>query len=263
MFLFLSKLIPSFLYPLGAVSLLLILSLFLLWKKSRWTPGAIGLSLIILLLSGNVWFSNWLVQSLEWQHIPSGDLPKADAIVVLGGGTRSQAYPRPDVDLSDAGDRVLYGGKLYREGKAPTIIVSGGRIEWRGSGQPESEDLSLILESMGVPRSAILQDPISYNTYENAVNVKQILQSHHLNSILLVTSAMHMPRSLAIFRHLGINAIAAPTDYRLSQLELEEPNRQAASAILGFVPEETRFLHTTHAIKEYIGLVIYKLRGWI
>jgi uncharacterized SAM-binding protein YcdF (DUF218 family) len=263
MFLFLSKLIPSFLYPLGAVSVLLILALFLWWKNSRWTPGAIGIALIILLLSGNVWFSNWLVQSLEWQNIPSGDLPKAEAIVVLGGGTRSQAYPRPDVDLSDAGDRVLYGGKLYREGKAPVVIVSGGRVEWKGSGDPESEDLNKVLESMGVPRSAILQDPSSLNTYENAVNVKQILDAHNWHNILLVTSAMHMPRSVAIFRHLGMNAIAAPTDYRVSQLELDEPNRQTESVILGFVPEEIRFVHTTQAIKEFIGLVIYKLRGWL
>jgi uncharacterized SAM-binding protein YcdF (DUF218 family) len=263
MFLFISKLLPSFFYPLGATCVLLILALFLWWKNSRWTPAAIGLSLIILLLSGNVWFSNWLVQSLEWQNIPQGDLPQADAIVVLGGGTRSQAYPRPDVDLNDAGDRVLYGGKLYRAKKAPIVIVSGGRIEWRGGGDPESEDLSKILESMGVPRSAILQDPGSYNTYENAVNVQQILQAHHLQKILLVTSAMHMPRSLAIFRHLGINAIAAPTDYRVSQLDLDEPNRQTESVILGFLPEENRFLYTTQAIKEYIGLVIYKLRGWL
>lgn len=263
MFLFLSKLLPSFFYPLGAVSVLLVLALLLWWKKSRWTPAAIALSLILLLLSSNVWVSNWLVQSLEWQNIPTTELPQTDAIVVLGGATRSQAYPRPDVDFADAGDRVWYGGQLYREGKAPIIIVSGGRIEWRGSGEPESADLSKILESMGIPRSAIVQDPSSYNTYENAVNVQQILRSHDLHTILLVTSAMHMPRSLAIFKHLGINAIAAPTDYRISQLELDEPNRQAGAAILGLLPEETRFLHTTQAIKEYIGLVIYKLRGWL
>ncbi len=263
MFLFLSKLLPTFIYPLGAVSLLLVVALGFWVLKSRWTPVPIVAALIILLLSSNAWTSNWLVQSLEWQNIPKGELPTADAIVVLGGGTRSQAYPRPDVDFSDAGDRVWYGASLYQSGKAPKIIVTGGRVAWRGAGDPESADLTKLLVVMGVPPADIIPEGESYNTYENAVNVKKILVAEHFNKILLVTSAMHMPRSLAIFRHQGIDTIAAPTDYRISELEATEPNRQQESIILGLLPNEERFYHTTQAIKEYIGLWVYKLKGWI
>lgn len=247
---------------MGMTCLLLSVALILLWIKSKWTPVAIGLALAVLLLSGNTWTSNWLAQSLEWQNIPQTELPTADAIVVLGGGIRPQAYPRPDVDFADAGDRVWYGASLYRAGKAPKIIVSGGRIAWKGGGNPESEDLTKLLITMGVPEVDIIPESNSLNTRENAVNVQKILKAENFKSILLVTSAIHMPRSMAIFRRLGIQAIAAPTDYRISQLELDQPNRQTEAAILSFIPNEECFFLTTQAIREYIGLYVYKLRGW-
>lgn len=263
MFLFLSKLIPLFFYPLGAACLCLTVAIGLWWLKSKWTPAAIGAALIILFLSGNAWMSNWLAQSLEWQNIPKTELPTADAIVILGGATRSQAYPRPDVDFADAGDRVWYGATLYRAGKAPKIIVSGGRITWLGDGVPESEDMTNLLTNMGVPKQDIIPEPNSFNTRENAVNVREILQSQNFKTILLVTSAMHMPRSMAIFKRLGINAIAAPTDYRISQLELEQPNHQTEAAILSLIPNEESLGLTTQAIREYIGILVYKMRGWL
>ena len=263
MFLFLSKLIPLFFYPIGITCLLLFAALIFLWLNSKWTPVAIGLALSVLFLSGNTWTSNWLAQSLEWQNIPKTELPTADAIVVLGGGTRSQAYPRPDVDFTDAGDRVWYGANLYRAGKAPKIIVSGARIAWKGDGNPESEDLTKLLVNMGVPKADIIPESNSLNTRENAVNVQKILKAENFKSVLLVTSAMHMPRSMAIFKRLGIKAIAAPTDYRISQLELDQPNRQTEAAILSFIPNEECIILTTQAIREYIGIFVYKLRGWL
>ena len=263
MFLFLSKLIPIFFYPIGLICLLLIVALGLLWKKSKRTPAVISTALLILLLSGNSWTSNSLVRSLEWQNIPQGELPTADAIVVLGGGIRSQAYPRPDVDFSDAGDRVWYGAELYRAGKAPKIIVSGGRIDWQGNSTPEADDLSKLLIKMGVPKTDIISERKSLNTRDNAVYTKEILQQYNFQKILLVTSAMHMPRSLAIFKKLDINAIAAPTDYRISQLEIDQPNTQIESAILALLPNEESLSLTTGALREYLGILVYKLKGWL
>lgn len=248
---------------MGATCLLLIIALGLWWVNSKWTPAAIGIALVILFLSGNTWVSNWLAQSLEWQNIPKTELPTADVIVVLGGGTRSPGYPRPDVDFSDAGDRVWYGANLYHAGKAPKIIVSGGRIAWKGGGNPESEDLTKLLVRMGVPAVDIIPEGDSMNTRDNAVYVQKILKANNFKTILLVTSAMHMPRSMAIFKRLGIKAIAAPTDYRVSQLELDEANLQTESVILSLMPNEERFSMTTQAIREYIGILVYRLKGWL
>lgn len=263
MFLFLSKLLPLLLYPLGLACLLMIVSLVLLWRRSRWTPVPILVALIALLLGSNGWVSNGLVQSLEWQHLPPTELPTAEAIVILGGVTKSASPPRPAVDLSEEGDRVFYGGQLYREGKAPLVITSGGRIDWRGAGSPESADMAAILEILGVPKSAILQDPASLNTYQNAVNVRKILEDRKIRRVLLVTSAMHMPRSLLIFKRQKIEAIPAPTDFSVTEAELREPSSSWQAVLLNLFPDADRLQKSTRALKEYIGIGVYRLRGWL
>ena len=263
MFLFLSKLLPLFLYPLGLACLLLVVALVMSWRRSRWVPLPVVLALIVLLLGSNSWVANSLVRSLEWQHIPVGKLPTADAIVLLGGATKSAFPPRPAVDLSEEGDRVLYAAQLYREGKAPVVIASGGRIDWRGGGLAESSDMADILVNLGVPNSAILQDSKSLNTYQNAVNVRQIMQERGIRRVLLVTSAMHMPRSLQIFQRQGIEAIPAPTDFLITQQEINEPSSSPQATLLNLVPDADRLQNTTRALKEYIGTVVYHLRGWL
>jgi uncharacterized SAM-binding protein YcdF (DUF218 family) len=262
MFLFFSKLLPIFLYPLGFSCVLLTIAIVLILKKrSRLALIPLVLTLSLLFLSGSAGLSNAFVKSLEFQNIPQGELPKAEAIVVLGGATESAVPPRPWIEVSDAGDRVLYAAKLYREGKAPKLILSGGRVDWRPGSTPESEDMAVLLETMGVPRSAMLQDPTSLNTRENGVNVKKIMDAQGLGQVLLVTSAMHMPRSLLIFKKLGINAIPAPTDYTALTLDQASENSTEA-AILDALPDADQLRRTTRALKEYIGIFIYRLRGW-
>jgi len=262
MFLFLSKLLPIFIYPLGLVCLLMIVALGLIWKRPKWAAGIIALALIMLLFSSNAWVSTGLVRSLEWQNIPKGELPKAPAIVVLGGGILPKVPPRPWVEVGDEGDRVLYGARLYRQGKAPIIIFSGGRIDWKQGGPSESKDMAELAQTMGVPKTAILEDPTSLNTYENAVNVKKLLDSKGIERrVLLVTSALHMPRSFAIFKRQGIDVIAAPTDFITIEEEVGEQTLQGT--ILRLIPDVGRLADTTRALKEYIGIVIYRLRGWL
>lgn len=263
MFLYLSKLLPLFFYPLGFACICYVLALFLLWKRPRLAAFCITLALFVLLFSSNAWVSRFLVRSLEWQNIPSAELPTAEAIVVLGGATKSAYEPRTTVDLNEAGDRVLYAAQLYREEKAPLIIVSGGRIDWRGGGTSESEDMAELLEFMGVKSKDIIQEPDSLNTYQNAVNVKKILLERDISPILLVTSAMHMPRSLAIFQHQKIEAIAAPTDFLVTKGEIQELSSTPKGAILSLLPESKNLDNFTSALKEYIGMIVYRLRGWV
>lgn len=263
MFLFFSKLLPLFVYPLGLACVLMVVALVMWWRRSRWVPVPLSLALIVLLLASNTWVANSLVRSLEWQQLPPKELPTADAIVLLGGATKSAFPPRPGVDLSEGGDRVFYAAQLYREGKAPLVIASGGRIAWRGGGPSESADMAEILKTLGVPSSAILQDPSSLNTYQNAVNVRQIMKKRDIRRVLLVTSAMHMPRSLQIFKRQGIEAIAAPTDFLVSQQEFEEANSSPQATVLSLLPDTDRLEKTTLALKEYMGMVVYRLRGWL
>ncbi|MBW4637226.1 MAG: YdcF family protein [Gloeocapsa sp. UFS-A4-WI-NPMV-4B04] len=262
MFLYLSKLLPLFFYPLGLACVLMVAALLTLKKRPRWAAGAITLALIVLVGASNGWVSSWLVRSLEAQ-IPPAVVPTAQAIVVLGGATKPALPPRPGVDLSEQGDRIFYAAQLYKQQKAPLIIVSGGRIDWTRRGTPESADMANILSQIGVPASAIIQDPDSLNTYENAVNVRKILNERDIRQILLVTSAMHMPRSLLIFKHQGIAVIPAPTDFLVSNNQLQSLSSSPQATLLNLLPDSDRLEHFTRALKEYVGLVVYRLRGWL
>jgi uncharacterized SAM-binding protein YcdF (DUF218 family) len=255
-----TKLIPLFSYPLGLSCISLIVALITLWKSRRVAAIAIILSLSLLLLCGNTWVAKNFVRSLEWQNLPLSPIPNAQAIVVLGGATRSALPPRPTVDLTEVGGRVIYAAELYLQHKAPIIILSGGRSD---PGLPESTDMATILISLGIPSTALVQDPYSLNTYENAVNVHKILLARGINRVLLVTSAMHMPRALHTFRHLGIDTIPTPTDFLVSKSEIRELAKQKKDAILDLVPDAKNLSDFTRALHEYIGGLEYFLRGWL
>lgn len=260
-FLFLSKLLPLFFYPLGLASLLLLISLIVNWKYPRWTPIPVALALLVLLIFSNEWVSSALVQSLEsrvppleWENIPT-----VDAIVVLGGATKNPEAPRPMVDVNEHGDRLFYAAELYKQQKAPLLILAGGRINWAGNIGSEAADMASLLKTLGVPSEAMIQESLSLNTYQNAINVQQIMQAQDIEKIILVTSAFHMPRSLAIFEKLGIKAIAAPTDFFITKTY----QQSWENILLNLLPDAHRLTLSTMAIKEYFGLVIYRLRGWL
>lgn len=263
MFLYLSKLLPLFVFPLGLACVLMVVGLVTLWKRPRWAAAAISLALIVLLVASNSWAAYYLARSLEWQYLPTAQLPNADAIVVLGGSTRTPTYPRPSVEVNEAGDRVLYAALLYQQQKAPLIILSGGRIEWFGSVAAESTAMAAIMRQIGIPAAAIIEEPNSRNTYENAVNVRKILAERNIRQVLLVTSAMHMPRSLLIFKRQGIAAIPAPTDFLVSNYELQELQNTPQSRLLTSLPDADTLGLFTRALKEYIGLAVYRWRGWL
>ena len=263
MFLFISKLLPLFIYPLGLSSLLLIWALWLSRKRSRRAYIPILLALIILLVAGNPLVGKYALASLEHQYLPLTGTPKAEAIVILGGATRNNEPPRIMPDMSDRGDRILYGAKLYKEGAAPKILLSGGRVGWYGGESSEAESMATILELMGVPRKDTILESRSLNTHDNAVFTKEILEREKIDKVLLVTSAAHMPRSSAIFRHQNIDVIPAPADFTISDRNLIEYRHSSESRILHLIPHAESLDQTTQALKEYIGMFVYRLRGWL
>lgn len=263
MFLYLSKLLPLFIYPLGLACVILVVALLTIGRQPRTAVICIVLALILLLGSSNSWSARFFVRSLEWQNTPSSQLPNAEAIVVLGGATRSAFLPRPTVDLLESGDRVIYAAQLYRQKKAPYIILSGGRIEWFGKGSSEARDMATILTSLGIPQEALIEEPESLNTHDNAINVKKILDARGIKRVLLITSAIHMPRSLLIFKKQNIDVIPAPTDFLVSYGEIQELTSTPKAAILNLFPDTDNMHHFTSALKEYIGIIIYRLRGWV
>jgi uncharacterized SAM-binding protein YcdF (DUF218 family) len=123
--------------------------------------------------------------------------------VLLAGSTHSAQYPRPFIEVNGAGDRVIYAARLYQLGKAPRILLSGGRIEWLESGDSPAQDMAVLLEMMGVPAQALSFEDSSRNTAESAQAAWQLLSEEGVRRIILVTSASHMPRSVALFQNQG------------------------------------------------------------
>ncbi|MCC9078716.1 YdcF family protein [Litorilinea aerophila] len=263
MFLFLFKLLPLFIYPLGLACLFLALGL-LLHRRPGWQSAGVSLALLTLLVFGNRWVAKGLASSLEWQYLPEGEIPEAEVIVILGGATRPHEDPRPLTEVNEGGDRLLYGAWLYHQGKAPAVLVSGGYIEWLGSTTPEAQSMRESLLLLGVPDEAIWLEAESRNTYENGLRVQAMLEPMGIRRIILVTSAMHMPRSVLIFRKLGFEVIPAPTDFMVTQAEMAYLRRGDWQVqLLNLVPAADNLELSTRVLKEYIGILVYRLRGWL
>jgi uncharacterized SAM-binding protein YcdF (DUF218 family) len=264
MFIFLSKFLPQFIYPLGLACILLILSL-IFQRRKGWQNTVIALALAILVIGGNRWVAYSLTRSLEWRYPPPAQLPRADVIVLLGGGTEPAQAPRPIVELNSAGDRVLYAAYLYQQGSAPHLLLSGGNIDWLyAQDSTPAGQMAAALKIMHVPDSAIWLEPESLNTYENAVNCARILREKGIRRIILVTTATHMPRAVALFEHQGLEVIPAPTDFKVTEENWQSLFQADLSAHLVYLLPSVGDLNmTTTALKEYLGILAYRLKGWL
>jgi len=265
MFVFLSKFLPLFVYPLGLIFILVILAL--IFRRYRRVQIALLVAaLIILYISSNRWVSYQLARSLEWQYLPLNPVPQADAIVVLGGGTESVQPPRSTVEVNSAGDRILYAAKLYKDGKSPVILLSGGNIIWlNGRTTTPAEEMAGILDLAGIQQEdGVWLQSKSQNTFEDAFYSSQMLKEKGISRVLLVTSAMHMPRSVALFKHQGIDVIPAPVDYTVTDPGLANlASLEPETLLVNLMPNTSSLSLTTNVMKEYIGLFIYRLRGWL
>lgn len=264
MFVFLSKFLPLFVYPVGLACIFLVLALVLSqWKK--WRTLVMVMALLALVVGGNRWVAVGMTRSLEWRYLPPEELPQGQVIVVLGGATGPAEYPRSTVELNSAGDRVVYAVWLYKQGVAPHILLSGGRIDWMDTetSTPATE-MAQLMELMGVPQDALWLQNRSRNTYEDALYSSEMLKEKGIQRILLVTSARHMPRSVALFEHQGMQVVPLPTDYSVTQASWEatmHPDLQ--TFLISLVPTASNLSATSGAMKEYIGMLVYALRGWM
>ena len=250
---YLGKIFVQLASPLGLFLLLAPVGLLLIYRKRRklgWT--LVGLVFGWLLLWSLPAASVWLREGLERQTPlrAAADYPTADAIVVLGGGMEGRRSGwRNEPHLLAGADRVWFGVQLFRAGRAPVLILSGGNSEWSRTDEPEATAMETFVKDLGVPVSAVLLEDRSRNTQENAQYTRQLLVEHHLNTILLVTSAVHMPRALAVFKGLGISVVPAPTDVDAI------PPRTAWQR---WTPDTEALDRSSRAMKEYIAIAMFR-----
>ena len=260
--LFLSKTLPLLVYPLGLACILVVLAL-ITYRHARFQRLVLLLTLLFLWLGSTRWLAYSLARSLEWQILSPALVPHADVIIVLGGGTEAAQYPRSMTEVNGAGDRVLYAARLYREKKAPLLLLSGGDIAWlEGRGSTPAEDMAEILGLLGVPPQTLILETKSINTYENSIECAKIIRERGFTRSLLVTSAMHMPRAAGLFTHQGVQVIPVPVDYTITRAgwdHLFEPSWE--TQIINLLPNAGNLSLSTRALKEFFGIWVYRLRG--
>lgn len=251
-----STLLTQLVIPLNLGIALLLIATLLFVARARRTAFCLFLSAVFWVGAwsmpiSSIWAGSYLEQ--RYPYMETAALPEAQAIVVLGGNTANNRKNWfEDLESSGTRSRVERAAELYKAGKAPEIIVSGAALD---GGFSEAQVMARTLESLGVPLSAIVLENDSLTTRENAIfSVKQ-LQASGISTALLVTSALHMPRSMATFSKQGVDIIAAPVMPQI--VASKDPDFSLWKPTL-------RTLQASRSIiKEYVGLVVYWTRGWV
>jgi len=238
---------------------LLLLAVAALLALLRWRRTAYGLatagvvwSLGWSLPATSLWLGGWL--EARHPHVAPGHLPQADAIVVLGGHT---AHHRANwflpLEVATARSRIAHAADLYHAGRAPRIVLSGGALAGDVS---EARGMAHALRQRGVPRATMLLEHASRSTFENAALTREALAAHAITHVLLVTSALHMPRAIAAFaKQTGVSVTAAPV---APQLWLPPDG-----SVQLWLPDWHTLDASRSIVKEYAALLLYWLRGWV
>ncbi|MGN7727309.1 YdcF family protein [Luteimonas sp. 22616] len=240
-----SEFLVSLTYP-PFLSLCLLLcaaaAVALRWRRSGKILAALAIA----------WSSLWSIpQCAQWLRAPlelrypqieANALPRADAIVVLGGGSYAWLR-RAEIRLEDLkNSRLATGARAWLAGRAPVVVLSGGR---GGNGTSEAALMATAMARIGVPASALMLEERSRDTRDNALFTAQLAGQHDIRRVLLVTSAVHMPRASYWFRAAGLDVVPVP---------VPEP-RIRGSWTRRWLPSRDALWRSGRAWKEYAGLL--------
>lgn len=242
---FISKIAIALISPLGTALFLGALGLFFgLLRRNRICVVLGTIAMTWLSLWSLPATSFWLREQVEsaFPFVPIHELPAVEAVIVLGGTMSPPQGEQHFPDLLSAADRVWHAARIYRAGKAPLLVLSGGS-DRVFSLTSEAESMKLMLQDFGVPEEAMVLESESRNTRENARFTAEILRNLNVQTIILVTSALHMRRAIAIFRAEGFIVIPASTDH-----EGHKPPR-----LQRWIPDTNALDGSGRAMKEIIG----------
>lgn len=249
----LNKLVWAFINPIALVFVCGAVGFVAVWFGRRWARWPLLASLLLLWFFASLAGSLALGLPLESPYWPEPSVesaPKADAILLLGGGMAvfpGAAHP----DMNAAADRVWHAARLYKAGKAPLVVPTG--VSDRASSVP-------LLHDLGVPDSVLAVEGAARNTEENigcSLALLRRLTGKEHPKVLLVTSAWHMRRSLLNARLGGLDAVAAPCDY------LANASFRSKPAIVRnwFLPDGQRLMESCVFAKEWTGILEKKILG--
>lgn len=243
---YLHKIIPVIFLPVGCLCLLLFCSIAFN-KRSL-----VFFSLILLYFCSIPLVSDWLMREVEkgWVRVDPKSVVPASAIVVLSSGRTIAPGVQGISEWGDA-DRFFAGVELFREGKAPFLLFTGGWLPWQTEGPLEGDVLVKTAESVGIPHEALRTTGRVVNTAEEAREVRRVLFSlpEKSKKIILVTSAFHMERAILVFRKEGMEVEPFAVDFLAKRMD--------GIGLLDLVPSGSALQKTEMAIREMYGRIYY------
>ncbi len=249
-----SQISYGLLFPPNVTLAVFVLAILLLFFKRRFLASlavifgvlwTLAWSLPITTLYAGGWLEN------RYTFGPDMQAPTVDAIVVLGGhvqGNRANWFEPYDANAVIS--RESRAADLYLAQRAPLIVLSGGALEGNIS---DTATMARSLRQLGIPADAIAEETQSQNTRENATLTDQTLRAFQKKRVLLVTSALHMPRAMAAFASTSIQATAAPLPRQIRWKSTFDRSP--------WQPNMQTLLASRSIIKEYAGLVLYWIQS--
>lgn len=231
------------------------------WALARGRPKLgrrlVALAFLALALLGNKVVSNALVWPLEHRYPALAEMPDGRPtavlagcryVVILGGGHSDMPGLSATNKLSfSALERVVEGVRILRALPHAGMIVSGPAVPGKPS---HASVLAASAAALGIDPSRIREIDQARDTEEESEAVRAIVGSQ---KIALVTSAWHMPRAAALFRHAGVAIVPCPTDY--------QGRVEGFSRVADFTWDVESLERSTLAVREYLGLLWITLRG--
>jgi uncharacterized SAM-binding protein YcdF (DUF218 family) len=238
----------NFMIVLGLVGAILMLTRFALLGRK-----ILAVAILLLAIAGFTPTGNVLLAPLE-DRFPNWDASKGapDGIVVLGGPIDPDLSLIHGMPITLGGaDRLIQAAALARRYPNARLLFTGGSANLVSTGAKEADQAAEVFESLGIAKERLTLERQSRNTYENAVFSKAMVMPKQGERWLLVTSAYHMPRSVGLFRKAGFPIEPYPVDWRVSNISDFE-----IFAVQGL-------RRTDIAVREWVGLATYRLRGRI
>lgn len=254
MFFIISKITAFLLAPLTWIIILLVAGLFVRNAKRK---KRIYITAVVF----SIFFTNPAIidELLRCWEAPYASVEKNaayEAGIILGGGMVTIDQINDKLIFQENTDRFLQGLHLYKNGQIKKIILSGGAGNLVFKNFLEASLIKRYLVEIGVPEADILVDSASDNTYQNAVNCKQIIKNNFSNGrYLLITSSLHMKRARACFSKQGISVSTYPTNKFVGLRRTD----------VGYylVPSTGALMRWEKFIHEVLGYVIYAIMGYI
>lgn len=256
MFFYLSQFLGSLAMPLTIISLLWVFGLLYLRKK--WGKRCLWTGLILLWFFSNQFIANQAMLAWEPEFKPFDEIEPREIGIVLTGVTNLSKTAYDRTFFNKGADRITHALQLYRLGKIKKILITGGQGLNPVNPQSEAELLQRFLIMAGMPEEDIWIEDQSKNTAQNATFTKQFLEEKGIDTnqeFLLITSAFHMYRSKGCFDKAGLKTETFPTDYYSHDTKYDLP---------AFIYPSPLSIENWHKLtKEWIGILVYKLVGYI